>query len=67
MAAAESKDETPSLGYVWRVQKEIQVNTYKLVQDVEALKGSYKDFNKRKPDFYAMPTKRKAPCLKKRS
>ena len=45
MAATENKDETetPSLADVWRILKEIKVDTEKLVQEVETLKGNYED------------------------
>ena len=41
----ESKDETetPSLGDVWRILKEIKVDTEILVQEVETLKGNYEN------------------------
>ena len=42
-AATENKDETPSLTDVWRILK---VNTEKLVQEVETLKGNYEDLKK---------------------
>ena len=55
-AATENKDETPSLADVWRTLKEIKVNTEKLVQEVETLKGNYEDL-KKKPDFYTEPSR----------
>ena len=43
MAATAKKDETPSLGDVWKILKEIKMNTEKVVQEVETLKGNYED------------------------
>ena len=43
MSATENKDETPSQAVVWRILKEIKVNTENLVQEVETLKRNHED------------------------
>ena len=44
MVTAESDTVTPSLSDVWKVLMQIKANIEKLVQEVEILKSSYKDF-----------------------